>query len=64
MVKKRKTEMEASEDSSFFQSFVGAANAVSHMYTQALKEQRGAGQAATRGTLVRQRKKTVVWGGF
>ncbi|GMH35104.1 hypothetical protein BSKO_02972 [Bryopsis sp. KO-2023] len=53
MVKKRKTEMDLAEDSTFFQSFVGAANAVSHMYTLALKEQRAASQAATRQTLER-----------
>lgn len=53
MVKKRKTEMDACEDSTFFQSFVGAANAVSHMYTQAVKEQRSAAQAGTRQALER-----------
>eukprot|EP00803_Ostreobium_quekettii_P001342 evm.model.scf_1600.1 EVM.evm.TU.scf_1600.1 scf_1600:16141-16694(+) len=57
MAKKRKQEMQPEEDSGLYHAFVGAANAVSHLFTQAQKEQRAAASAAARASLER----TAAW---
>lgn len=57
MAKKRKTEMEPTEDTGLYQSFVGAANSVSQLFSQAQKEQRAAAAAGSRSALER----TAAW---
>lgn len=45
--------MQPAEDSSFYQAFVGAANSVSQLFTQAQKEQKAAAAGGTRLALER-----------